>query len=142
MSCDELDESVKDCSVVAEQEPGRWSFRPRITRRAWNDFDTEWGDEALSFLDKWWPKRGPGRPRRNEERNREWAKRYHELDLQLNDPDDLNGERPISKEGLAALIAREDYEAHRERWTFDPEANALTRKRAAEKIKKAIKPLI
>jgi hypothetical protein len=130
---------------MAESEPGRWSFRPTIIRRAWNDFDTEWSDEALSFLDKWWPKRGPGRPRRNEERNREWAKRYRELDLLLNDPAGLNGDRPISKEGLAALVARDDREAHPgdlERWPYDPYANALTRKRAAEKVKKAIKGLI
>jgi hypothetical protein len=87
-------------------------------------------------------KRGPGRPRRNEERNREWAKWYRELDLELNDPDGLNGERPISKEGLAALVACEDFKTHPKRWAFNPEANALTRKRAAEKVKKAIKPLI
>jgi hypothetical protein len=126
-----------------DSEPGGWSFRPQITRRAWNDFDTEWDDVALGFfatLRKRW--RRPGRPKRNEERDLEWARRYHELDLELNDPDGLNGERPISREGLAALVACEDRETHPERWPYDPEANALSRKRAAERVKKAIKPLI
>jgi hypothetical protein len=105
-------------------------------------FGSSYVDATRRYVRRLREVRGPGRPRRNEQRDLEWARRYRELDLDLNDPAGLNGERPISKEGLAVLVACEDREAHPGEWSFDPEENALTRKRAAERVKKAIKALI
>jgi len=71
-----------------------------------------------------------------------WAPRFLELDSELNDPAGLNGDRPLSRIGLGYLVACDDYNEHPDRWDYDPDANALTRKRSGQRVWKAVKPLI
>jgi hypothetical protein len=77
--------------------------------------------------------------------HQDWAARYLELHAQLHEYDDVDpvdGERPIGHLAICSLVASEDYAAHRGRWKYDPDGDDYNRKKAAQRISEAVKPLI
>jgi hypothetical protein len=66
-------------------------------------FYAPFSDDELEFIERQIEKRKPkGRP--PAEHKWEWVRRYYELMAELNNPDDLNGERSLSKIGICGLI--------------------------------------
>ncbi len=85
--------------------------------------------------------RGPGRPPATLQAE-QWAGRFRDLYAEQFDGFEfsrVDGEPPPAKFGVYLLVAIEDYAAHPERWSYDPEEHP---KRAANRIRAAVLPLI
>jgi hypothetical protein len=105
-----------------ESRPGGWSFRARITRRAWNDFDTEWDGTALDFFARWRKQlRRPGRPRSDD--SYEWARMFCRKETKVLEEHDCNhpDERRPNNMDISWHVATEIHANDPDRLGNDPD---------------------
>jgi hypothetical protein len=109
----------------------RWSFP--------GPFEGRYGELVEQFVREWAKplRRGP----KWKYHKVEWARRFEELEHEDYEEDycEAGGDPPPGDLGLAERIAYEDFEAHPERWKYNPEENP---KGAAIRVWKLVKPLI